>query len=80
MTTSTSTPDTGTSSTANGAGTGGGKQRNGHRGRGGGGDKDAAAHQFHNPLSNTQCSEVNPSIYEELKLGQEGAGFKKLVP
>ncbi|XP_043647954.1 Ig-like and fibronectin type-III domain-containing protein 2 [Drosophila teissieri] len=39
-----------------------------------------AAHHFHNPLSNTQCNEVNPTIYEELKLGQEGAGFKKLVP
>lgn len=25
------------------------------------------------------ATEVNPSIYEELKLGQEGAGFKKLV-
>ncbi|KAH8405330.1 hypothetical protein KR222_005359 [Zaprionus bogoriensis] len=78
MTTSTSTTpaagaaDTGTTSTANG----GGRQRNGHRG----GLKDAAHHQFHNPLSNTQCNEVNPSIYEELKLGQEGAGFKKLVP
>ncbi|XP_067642607.1 Ig-like and fibronectin type-III domain-containing protein 1 isoform X2 [Eurosta solidaginis] len=30
--------------------------------------------------AHTQCNEVNPSIYEELKLGQEGAGFKKLVP
>ncbi|XP_075164635.1 Ig-like and fibronectin type-III domain-containing protein 2 [Haematobia irritans] len=30
--------------------------------------------------SHTQCNEVKPSIYEELKLGQEGAGFKKLVP
>ncbi|BFF96530.1 Ig-like and fibronectin type-III domain-containing protein 2 [Drosophila madeirensis] len=30
-----------------------------------------AAHHFHNPLSNTQCNEVNPTIYEELKLGQE---------
>lgn len=24
--------------------------------------------------------EINPTIYEELKLGSEGAGFKKLVP
>ncbi|XP_034111306.1 Ig-like and fibronectin type-III domain-containing protein 2 isoform X1 [Drosophila albomicans] len=74
MTTSTSTatatPDTGT--TANGSRH---HQSNGHRN----GLSDAA-HHFHNPLSNTQCNEVNPSIYEELKLGQEGAGFKKLVP
>ncbi|XP_023302537.2 Ig-like and fibronectin type-III domain-containing protein 1 [Lucilia cuprina] len=30
--------------------------------------------------AHTQCNEINPTIYEELKLGQEGAGFKKLVP
>uniref|UniRef100_W8ADW8 Ig-like and fibronectin type-III domain-containing protein C25G4.10 n=2 Tax=Ceratitis capitata TaxID=7213 RepID=W8ADW8_CERCA len=33
-----------------------------------------------NADAHTQCNEVNPTIYEELKLGQEGAGFKKLVP
>ncbi|CAH0563601.1 unnamed protein product [Brassicogethes aeneus] len=26
------------------------------------------------------CSEVNPTLYEELKLGQDGAGFKRLKP
>ncbi|EDW70342.2 Ig-like and fibronectin type-III domain-containing protein 1 [Drosophila virilis] len=72
MTTSASTttaaaPDTGTTAK------GGRQQRNGR------GLSDAA-HHFHNPLTNTQCNEVNPSIYEELKLGQEGAGFRKLVP
>lgn len=25
------------------------------------------------------ATEVNPSIYDELKLGQKGAGFKRLV-
>lgn len=25
------------------------------------------------------ATEVNPSLYEELKLGHEGAGFKRLV-
>ncbi len=25
------------------------------------------------------ATEVNPSLYEELKLGQEGVGFKRLV-
>lgn len=24
--------------------------------------------------------EVNPTLYEELKLGQDGAGFKRLKP
>ncbi|ALC43811.1 CG17839 [Drosophila busckii] len=78
MTTSTSTtaaaaaaPDTGT--TANGSRQQQ-QQRNGRR------VVADTSHHFHNPLSNTQCNEVNPSIYEELKLGQEGAGFKKLVP
>lgn len=28
----------------------------------------------------TTHHEINPTIYEELKLGSEGAGFKKLVP
>ncbi|EDV97557.1 Ig-like and fibronectin type-III domain-containing protein 2 [Drosophila grimshawi] len=86
MTTSTSTtaaatgPDTGTTVTVTGNGSRQQHQhqhqhhRNGHRG------PTDASHHFHNPLSNTQCNEVNPSIYEELKLGQEGAGFKKLVP
>ena len=27
-----------------------------------------------------QQQEVAPSLYEELKLGQDGAGFKKLKP
>ncbi|XP_002074396.3 Ig-like and fibronectin type-III domain-containing protein 2 isoform X1 [Drosophila willistoni] len=59
--------------------TGGGTTALNGRHRVGGTD---VAHHFHNPLSNcnTQCNEVNPTIYEELKLGQEGAGFKKLVP
>lgn len=25
-------------------------------------------------------TEVNPTLYEELKLGQDGAGFKRLKP
>lgn len=26
------------------------------------------------------ATEVNPTLYEELKLGQDGAGFKRLKP
>lgn len=31
---------------------------------------------LHVPVS----TEVNPTLYEELKLGQDGAGFKRLKP
>lgn len=31
---------------------------------------------FHVPAQ----QEVNPTLYEELKLGQDGAGFKRLKP
>lgn len=32
--------------------------------------------QLHVPIA----TEVNPTLYEELKLGQDGAGFKRLKP
>lgn len=32
------------------------------------------------PLQVPNSAEVNPTLYEELKLGQDGAGFKRLKP
>ncbi|GJQ83686.1 hypothetical protein Trydic_g14393 [Trypoxylus dichotomus] len=34
----------------------------------------------HEPLHVPTSQEVNPTLYEELKLGQDGAGFKRLKP
>ncbi|XP_058985320.1 Ig-like and fibronectin type-III domain-containing protein 2 [Musca domestica] len=61
----------------NGAVTGGGGGVGGGNGGSGAANKTSSLDGVD---SHTQCNEVNPTIYEELKLGQEGAGFKKLVP
>lgn len=34
----------------------------------------------HEPLHVPAQTEVAPSLYEELKLGHDGAGFKRLKP
>lgn len=47
------------------------------RGGGRGGPSDSSIDDSNSIVP--MATEVNPSIYEELKLGQEGAGFKKLV-
>uniref|UniRef100_T1GGA5 Uncharacterized protein n=1 Tax=Megaselia scalaris TaxID=36166 RepID=T1GGA5_MEGSC len=54
------------------------KKKNGVGRRGVGATGTAAALDDSNSIV-PMATEVNPSIYEELKLGQEGAGFKKLV-